>query len=166
MENVELFQKTVVEKEDFIFIKPLCDFFGIDYDNQVRRLNNDRILQFETSKKTDETLFGDKRPRLAVTRRGFLRWIQTIPVSIIQVTLRKKFEDYQISIFDYMYESVEEKVADKKQAVIDYARLKKLKRLHAIISKEIQRVKAGFNTYIENTFVQQKINFDQNLKSL
>ena len=77
--NLKLFESTVVKKEDYIFIKPLCDFFGIDYDNQVKKINKDQILKNETSKKTCENLFGDKRPRLSVSNRGFIRWIQLIP---------------------------------------------------------------------------------------
>jgi len=88
--ETSIYKQTIVEKNDLIFIKPLCDFFGIDYDNQVRKINNDPILQFETSKKTDENNFKDKRVRLAVSICMFFRLLQQLTCKIKKTYAFKK----------------------------------------------------------------------------
>ncbi len=151
MENdLIIFESTIRKIDGLIFIKPLCDFFHIDYDNQVKRIGKDPILKNQTSKKTDKSLFGDKIPRLAVSKRGFVRWIQIINPQIVQVSLRKKFIDYQIRIFDYLYSSSIER---DDQAAKDYVRLLKLKKLYSVIGNEIQRVDRNFKEYLAGKYV-------------
>lgn len=81
------------------FVKPICDFFKIDYDNQVKNIKNDRICQTGTGKKTDETVFGDKRDHLTLSTKTVLRWIQTVNPSIIDGQIRDKFIEFQSNIF-------------------------------------------------------------------
>jgi len=85
------------------FIKPVCDFFGLDYDNQVEKINKDKICQTDTGKFLSEAIFGDKRLRLTLRDRGFARWIQMTYTSNIRVELQEKFELFQANIFDYLW---------------------------------------------------------------
>jgi len=85
------------------FMKPVCDFFQLNYDNQVEKINKDKICQTDTGKFLFEQLFGDKRPRLTLQDRGFARWVQMTNPSIIGVELREKFEIFQANIFDYLW---------------------------------------------------------------
>jgi hypothetical protein len=85
------------------FVKPICDFFGIDYENQTKRINNDKICQTDTGKNLSEQVFGDKIQRLTLRDRGFSRWIQIINPSIIAGELTEKFEIFQANIFDYLW---------------------------------------------------------------
>lgn len=86
------------------FIKPICDFFGLDYDNQCERISNDKICQTDTGKFLSELVFGDKRTRLTLRNRGFSRWVQMTNASSIRVELREKFEIFQANIFSYLWE--------------------------------------------------------------
>jgi len=158
--ETSIYKQTIVEKNDLIFIKPLCDFFGIDYDNQVRKINNDPILQFETSKKTDEIIFGDKRERLAVSKRGFFRWIQILTPSNVHVSLREKFQEFQVSIFDYLYKSAVEKENTQKQINKNYFRLKRLRKLYNKVGNEIKSVQKEIEIDMERTYGQQAIEFE------
>lgn len=88
---------------EFIFVKPLCDYFGLNYDWQVTRINKDPILQTQTGKNTDELLFGDKREHLTLTKRGFLRWVQIINPVTLQGSMKEKFEKFQVLVFDFLY---------------------------------------------------------------
>ena len=79
----------------------------------------------------------------------------------MQVSLKEKFDEYQLLIFDYLYNNAEEKEESRLQAVKDYVRLKKLKRLYGVIGREIQSLQKGISIYMDNTYVQTSIHFDQ-----
>ena len=55
----QIFEKTIKTDGDDIFIKPLCDFFGIDTENQVLKIKNDPILAICYGKNSNKTMFGD-----------------------------------------------------------------------------------------------------------
>ena len=112
--SVQTFQETVKSEGDIIFVKPLCDFFKINYDNQAERIKNDQILSNCTGKKPFKTLFGDNYPRVYLDKKGFVRWIQIINPSILQDGLRERFIQYQSDIFDYLYGTVQEENEIKK----------------------------------------------------
>jgi hypothetical protein len=89
--------------EEFIFVKPMCEFFGINYKNQVERLSKDQIIKTQVGKKRHELIFGDKSEHLMVSKAGFLRWVQIINPSIVRPEMRKKFEKFQELSFDFLY---------------------------------------------------------------
>jgi len=93
------------------FVKPVCDFFGLDYDNQVQNIKRDKICQTDTGKNRFESLFRDNKQRLTIQNRGFARWIQMINPSIVRGELREKFEIFQANIFDYLWHGNESKIA-------------------------------------------------------
>lgn len=107
--NLELaLGKTIVENEDeYVFVEPLCDFFGINFKNQKRTINEDSILKSEGTKKYHELLFGDKRLRLCLPKRGFIRWVQIINAQLVHPELRELFIQYQVAVFDYLYNGTE-----------------------------------------------------------
>lgn len=104
-QNLELaLGKTIVENEEqYIFVEPVCDFFKISFKNQKRTINEDSILQSEGTKKYHELLFGDKRLRLCLSKRGFIRWIQIINAQLVHPELRDLFVQYQVAVFDYLW---------------------------------------------------------------
>jgi len=93
------------------FIKPICDFFGLEYDNQADKISKDKICQTDTGKFPSELVFGDKRLHSTLRNRGFSRWIQMISASNVRVELREKFEIFQANIFDFLWEGNIEKTA-------------------------------------------------------
>ena len=109
-EALRMFESTVKQDGDDIFIKPLCDFFGIDPENQQDRIKNDPILAKSSGKKPMKTMFGDNYPRTFLTKKGFIRWIQIINPNIIDESLRNQFMVYQELVFDYMYGASEEQM--------------------------------------------------------
>jgi hypothetical protein len=106
--QLSIFNRTIKTDDECIFVKPLCDFFQIDYDNQVVRIKNDAVLSSQTGKKPFETLFGDTRPRVCLTKKGFVRWIQLINPNTLPENLREKFMQYQTDIFDFFYGTAQE----------------------------------------------------------
>lgn len=112
-QNLELaLSKTILKNEDqYIFIEPVCDFFGFSFRNQHRVITKDHICKTDCTKKYNELLFGDKRLRWCVGKRAFIRWIQIINVQLVRTELRDLFIQYQVAVFDYLYYGDEFKTA-------------------------------------------------------
>jgi len=163
--DIQIYTQTIIRNDNYIFVKPICDVFQIDYDNQVKKFKKDPILKNQTSKKTDETYFGDKIPRLAVSASGFVRWIQLITPSIVQVSLREKFQYYQVFIFDYLYGTLSEKETTHQVAAHNYTRLKKLKNLKSKINYEIRVLQNELNSNLEIALGIQQIPYSKQLKN-
>lgn len=106
--SVQVFQNTIMYEGEYIFVKPLCDFFKIDYQNQVEKIRNDAILSNSYGKNPNKTVFGDNYPRVFLTKKGFVRWIQLINPATLPLELQGKFIEYQTDIFDYFYGTAQE----------------------------------------------------------
>nr|WP_319266051.1 phage antirepressor N-terminal domain-containing protein [uncultured Draconibacterium sp.] len=90
-----------------IFVEPVCDFFGINYRNQLDRINRDKVCQKDMRKNSNFLLFGNNYQRVCLGRKGFIRWIQIINTEIVRTELRNLFEDYQVAVFDFLYHASE-----------------------------------------------------------
>src|SRR5690606_6094309 len=133
-ESLTLFKQTIQYQSNHIWIKPVCDFFEINYENQTRKINSDHILANQSTKMSNSLMFGDNYQRILLTKKGFLRWIQLINPTTIVENLREKFMHYQSLVFDYLFGSMEENETIR----FEYARNKKLKSLFSKIGREIQ----------------------------
>lgn len=89
--------------EDHIFVKPVCEYFGIKYKHQATKFSEDLILKRESRKFSHVPTFGDHQRHLAVTKRGFIRWVQLTNSSICHPSVAEKFEQFQLLIFDILY---------------------------------------------------------------
>jgi hypothetical protein len=106
--QLSIFNRTIKTDDEYIFVKPLCDFFQIDYENQVDKIRNDAILSLQSVKKPNEKLFGESRPRVCLTKKGFIRWIQLINPKTLPSNLQVQFMEYQTDIFDFFYGTAQE----------------------------------------------------------
>jgi len=130
----QIFEKTIQSDEEYIFIKPLCDFFKIDPENQGDRIKNDPILANSSVKKPMKSMFGDNYPRVCLDKKGFVRWIQIINPNIIADNLRDSFITYQEKIFDYLYGAAEEQMIIAKLS----ARLQEMKSQYSLLGNDIR----------------------------
>lgn len=110
--NLELALTKSIRTSDSgnIFIDPFCDFFGIQTRNQLDRLKQDPICQSDMQKISCQSIFGDKKLRYCIGKRGFIRWIQIINAAIVRTELQELFVKYQIAVFDYLYNGNEQKI--------------------------------------------------------
>lgn len=106
--QLSIFNRTIKTDDEYIFVKPLCDFFQIDYENQVDKIRNDAILSLQSVKKPNEKLFGENRPRICLSKKGFIRWIQLINPKTLPEKLQVLFMEYQTDIFDFFYGTAQE----------------------------------------------------------
>lgn len=158
MENnnaLSMFNSTVKYSGEVIFVKPFCDFFQIDYDNQCRIINNSTLLKKSAGKNTSTFIFGDNFKRITLSKKGFISWILQINPQIIQVNLKEKLLQYQELIFDYMYGSI----LNEEKTKIMYARLKKLRCLKSKIASEINRCENHVEAYLKGKFIQPELDF-------
>lgn len=154
---ITMFTSTVKYSGDDIFIKPFCDYFQIEYDNQCRRIKSSPLLKTSTGKNTSMLLFGDERERVTLTKQGFITWILQLNPSIVQVSLREKLIQYQSLIFDFMFGSLEREARVKTT----YARLNKLKRLKTKIVAEIANCESEIHNYLEGKFIQTQLQLNE-----
>ena len=91
MQTTELamFTETVKFQNSNIWIKPVCDFFKLDVQNQYTKIKNDPILGKLYGKNSTDLseinkLYGkttpdlgeiDKNGRVLLSKKGFVRWI-------------------------------------------------------------------------------------------
>ena len=106
--DVKMFSDTIQYKKGNIWVKPVCDFFQINTRNQYQRIKNDPILGSLVGKNLPNMGEIDEKGRIFLTRKGFIRWIQTINANTISQDFREQFIIYQNVIFDFLYGSLEE----------------------------------------------------------
>lgn len=132
--GIELSQIIRYEIEH-IWVSPVCEFFGIDVQNQQKLIYNDPILSSKYEKNHNYLMFGDNRKRVLLSKVGFIRWIQLINPKIVRPELREKFIKFQVLVFDYVYGKVEN--SEKEREL--YASIKRKRELKKQLTDEIRR---------------------------
>lgn len=165
-----MFRQTVQYSGQNIWVKPVCEFFELDVQNQYTKIKKDPILgklygknntDFEKNgnlvgKNTPDLGEIDNNGRILLSKKGFLRWVQIINANTIKEVLREKFISYQTLVFDYLYGSAE----DEEQIKVHYNRMQKLERLYSKIGTEIKREKAIVATFLNDRYTQLSLNFN------
>lgn len=158
---LSMFTATVKFIDDRIAIKPFCEFFGLDFQNQTDRIKRDPILNQLYGNFHTVAQDSKQRAMFCLTKRGFIRWIDRLSPQNVAENLREKFIQFQILIDEYLNGSEEEK---KLIGHLNY-RLQSLKSQYAAIGLEIQRVNKELFTAISNRY-QYSLPFLQNTKEL
>lgn len=152
MKNEQL--KTIIQSEgEYIWIKPICDFFDLNYENTTRKIKADPILAKQSTKKSNRSMFSDNYPRVLLSKKGFIRWIQITNSNTVCEEHRSSFLNFQETVFDFLYGSIEE----NQKVNVDFTRLKKLERLKRIITNEIAAIRRRLDNYWTNKHVQREI---------
>lgn len=171
METTSLkdFKSTIQYSGKNIWVKPVCDFFKLDVQNQYIKIKKDPVLgnlygkntgdfsKNESMDRKTSTDLGeiDKNGRILLSKKGFLRWIQIINAKTINDDLRDKFIQYQSLVFDFLYGSLEE----EKDTSFHYTRLRKLEKLYSKIGAEIKKEKKAVADQLNKRFLQLSIPF-------
>jgi hypothetical protein len=150
--NIELFEKAIIKDDDYVFVKPICDLFDLNYQSQMRIIRNDHFLSKYWIKKSNTLLFGDNYERYALQKRAIIRWIQLINPKIVHQNLQDDFINFQYSIFDFMFS----KIIDEENHRKTYLRLHKMKTLYGKIGREIQNLEKQQKIFLEAKYGIQK----------
>lgn len=157
---VTIFQETVKYTGRFIFVKPICDFFGIDYKNQLRIISDSIALSKRSHLKSDKELFGDERDRVCLTKRGFILWLSKINPELTQIEFREKFSLFQESLFDFfMGSEVDEELNEAKILRRDELRIQIPQKEKALKEdkKELKLLEIELTPSIQPKFLQTSL---------
>lgn len=153
MENssIQMFVSTAnSDSTGVISAKPLCDFFGLDWSNQQKMFKNDPHLALLMVKKPSVAEDGKMREMVHFTKKGFLRWVQLINPNTVREEFRARFLEYQSSIFDFFYGSMEE----QEQIRLDYIREAEIDGLFKSMKVEKNEIDKRRKKYLNNRFGQ------------
>lgn len=155
-----MFSKTVKYKGDAIFIQPFCDFFGIAYKHQRKKINQDPILSKEMQLAKSVTIFDDERERIALSKLGFVRWIQILSPASVKGDLSSRLIEFQRLIIEYIYGTFgeEERIRDV------YKRRDKADRLYKKILKIKQDCDKEIQDFHDRKYLQTKLDFPEDQK--
>jgi len=152
--TIQMFTSTAkADSVGVISAKPLCDFFGLDWSNQQKMFKSDPHLAQLMVKKPSTGIDGKSYEMIHFTKKGFLRWVQLINPNTIKDELRVKFLDYQISIFDFLYGSMEEQ--DKMRE--DYNRRIIVENIIKSGKDELKEINLRVEKYLGSRFGQLSI---------
>jgi hypothetical protein len=146
---VTIFQETVKYNGNYVFVKPICDFFGIDYTNQLKRINESPLTNLESDTKVDKDIFGDSRERVVLSKDGFLIWTLQLNSDIIEESIREKFILFQKYIFAYLFGS-------KETRKLFAENMRRLSELYVLVSD----TKRNLKTYLAEIKELEKIKED------
>lgn len=155
-ESLSKLKNTIIQENEHIWIKPICDFFELSYKNCRRNINDDLILSNQSTKMPNESLFGDKRSRITLTKKGFIRWIQLVSANDVRSDLQDQFRQYQSLVFDFLYGSVQQ----NRQTKVLYARFSKLKRLKKKINRELRSIQKQLESRWDRRYLQGTFQFE------
>ena len=71
---LQLFDSPIQTEDGDIYIKPLCDFFKIDTENQVLKIKSDPILQNCYGKISNKLLFLGRIKRIIYDEKKINEW--------------------------------------------------------------------------------------------
>jgi len=155
-ESLAMFKETIIVEQELIWIKPVCDFFQINYKWQCEVIRKDHILISMDRKTSPHLAFGDKRSRILLPKKGFIRWVQLINPTTVAESLREKFMKYQEMIFDYFYGSAEE----EQKVQVSFKRLRKMERIYNKLGNEIKKVKKEIDNHWNQKYLQLSVPFE------
>jgi hypothetical protein len=161
---VTIFQETVKYSGRYIFIKPICDYFGLDYKYQSRVIGESPNLKKRSSHEADKSLFGDERDRICLTKRGFLFWTTQLNPELINTEFREKFILFQESAFDFfMGSEVDEEISEAKILRRDELRVIEAQKLQELkeVRKELKALELELAPSIRPRIIQVSL-FDPN----
>lgn len=140
MENQDLviFKSAVKEVENqFIALKPCCEFFELDYKYQVERVRTDFLMGQLVGKNPLVAADGKERDMVSLPKSGFLRWAYTLNPNNIAENHRQNFIKFVTLIHEYLFgDKNPSELAKKKQE-----RLFKLKEDEGLLEEKIRTLK-------------------------
>jgi hypothetical protein len=180
--NIVLFDSTVKKQGEYIWVAPLCDFFGLNVRHQYRAIKADPVLsnlrtfsgkliynekRLSTNKYGDSIIDSndnqkkyaemgviDANGRILLNKVGFLRWVNGINPKLVTDSLREQFITFLRNITNYLYAERETYIELDEQLQVNYNRLQKCKRLYNKLGNEIKRLDRLVLTYVEKRVEQ------------
>lgn len=153
--HAALFEETIGTDKELIPVSPLCEFFGLDTENQLKKIKSDPILSAGQVKKAYQPHETGKKVMVLLNKKAFIRWLQLINPKTVREELRVTFTQCQVMIFDYLYGSAD--MLDS--AKIQYQRLHELEKQEKELRREKAKIKRNLAGYVDHALGQGEIPF-------
>jgi hypothetical protein len=135
-----------------IFIEPTCRYFGINYDYQKDQVIGKKETLKELRRNfAAEDVFGDKKQRLCLEKKGYTLWILQLVPSNITVSKRDLFQFFQQNFFEYVWNSIETNQKKKDDVQSIAMELHFLYKQKTALQKRINALNNIKNTMLETT---------------
>jgi hypothetical protein len=144
-------------QDDLIWISPVCDFFNISRKWQQEVIRKDPFLASAVRKNSNYLLFGDRKTRVSLPKKAFIRWVQLINPEIVKEELRPKLMLFQNLVFDHLYGSAEER---DQQSVL-YKEMVNLENDRASINARLKTIRAALRRYWSKSYGQMQMNLPE-----
>lgn len=106
--------------------------------------------------KADTHVFGDNRPRAALTKIGFVRWVQMINPEIVDPSLKEKLTHYPLNVIEWIMGKVDVDAALRKA----YKRSAEITDQIKELQSEKKRCDAFVKSYLVSKTYQTLLDFD------
>jgi hypothetical protein len=118
--DLVIFKNAVQETgNNFIALKPCCEFFELDYKYQVERVRTDFLMGQLVGKNPLVAADGKERDMVSLPKSGFLRWVYTLNPNNIAENHRQNFIKFVTLIHEYLFGDKNPAELAKKKNKVD-----------------------------------------------
>ena len=103
-EQLVIFQKVIQKTEnEQIAVRPICEYFEINYDNQLKHIKKDVILSQLYTQSRQLGSDGRSWDMISLPKDGVARWLNTINASLVTELHRNNFIDFLMALHEFLY---------------------------------------------------------------
>lgn len=152
-------------KEKYVAIKPICEAIGVDYDNQIEKINNDEILSQLTPLRGATGSDGKEYKMRIIPLRYVFGWLFTINANKVKPEIKDSVIKYKKQCYDSLFDTFTKRTSILKEKT-EYQleiealekelesdeRVQKIKELKSSVKKASQRLNSLDKTTVSEQF--------------
>lgn len=102
-------------EEQYVAIKAICEAIGVNYDNQIEKINNDEILNQLTPIRGVVGADGRNRQMRVIPLRFVFGWIFTISTKKVKPEIREQMATYKMECYNALFDTFTKRTAVLKE---------------------------------------------------
>lgn len=139
--------------EKFVAIKPICEAIGVDYDNQIEKINSDEILSQLTPLRGATGADGKTYKMRVISLRYVFGWLFTINPNKVNPEIKQDVINYKKQCYDALFDTftkrtsilkektnLQIKIEALEKELEEDERVKKIKELKSSVKNASQRL--------------------------
>ncbi|MBE7688464.1 hypothetical protein G1K66_08585 [Tenacibaculum finnmarkense] len=104
-----------LSNEKYVAIKPICEAIGVDYDNQIDKINNDEILKQLTPLKGVVAADGKTRKMRVISLRYVFGWLFTINPNKVKPEIKQDVINFKKECYDALFDTFTKRTSILKE---------------------------------------------------
>lgn len=101
--------------EKYVAIKPICEAIGVDYDNQIDKINKDEILSELTPLRGATGADGKEYKMRVISLRYVFGWLFTINPNKVKPEIKQQIINYKKQCYDALFDSFTKRTSILKE---------------------------------------------------